>query len=127
MLELNFHSALNCRGLTTGFSLLLTFALLPCEPNCIYLLQPGIPEFDFPLPANAAGGTTGIYVNGRILAHRDLAMLRQRNFPQKPGKRYTLDIGGTLKDEETGKVVSWINMADTSLRSSSWRLFQAVL
>jgi hypothetical protein len=68
-------------------------------------VQPGIPEFDFPLPPDAAGGTTGVYVNGRQLAARDLAMLRQRKFPTKAGKRYTLDIGGTLKEEETGKVV----------------------
>lgn len=78
--------------------------------------QPGIPEFDFPLPPDAAGGTTGIYVNGRQLAARDLAMLRQRKFPQKERKRYTLDIGGTLKDEETGKVVSG-RFAETVFRA----------
>ncbi|GAQ81444.1 hypothetical protein KFL_000800220 [Klebsormidium nitens] len=85
---------------------------------CQGILPPGIPEFDFPLPPDAAGGTTGIYVNGRQLAARDLAMLRQRKFPQKERKRYTLDIGGTLKDEETGKLVIELGKLAQSVEES---------
>lgn len=60
------------------------------------------------MPVSCAGGTTGIYVNGRELHEKDLELLASRRLPLTRNKWYVIDISGKVEDEETGDIV--VNM-----------------
>lgn len=67
------------------------------------MLQPSIEEFNYPLPENCAGGTTGVFVNGRELHQKDLDLLASRGLPLERGQSYIVDISGRVHDEDTGE------------------------
>jgi len=62
-------------------------------------LQPFIEEFNYPMPKNCAGGNTGVFVNGRELHQRDLALLCGRGLPATEGQSYIIEISGKVWDE----------------------------
>lgn len=66
-------------------------------------MQPSIEEFNYPLPENCAGGTTGVFVNGRELHQKDLELLAGRGLPLDRDRSYIIDISGRVFDEDTGE------------------------
>ena len=60
---------------------------------------PGINE----LQRHFSGGTTGVIINGRELAPRDLTVLKSRGVSDEP-RAYWLDIIGQLTDAVTNQV-----------------------
>lgn len=66
-------------------------------------MQPSIEEFNYPMPENCAGGTTGVFVNGRELHQKDLDLLAGRGLPLDRDRSYEIDISGRVVDEETGE------------------------
>ncbi|KAL6876335.1 hypothetical protein ACP4OV_012907 [Aristida adscensionis] len=72
---------------------------------CLGMIPPYIPEFNYPMPKNCAGGNTGIFVNGRELHRKDLDLLVARGLSDSPGKSYTVENSGKVSDEATGEEV----------------------
>uniref|UniRef100_A0A2P2IQI4 Extra-large guanine nucleotide-binding protein 1 n=1 Tax=Rhizophora mucronata TaxID=61149 RepID=A0A2P2IQI4_RHIMU len=68
---------------------------------CIGIIPPHIEEFHFPLPANCAGGNTGVFVNGRELHKEDLNLLASRGLPTTRDKLYIIEISGRVLDEDS--------------------------
>ena len=66
-------------------------------------MQPFIEEFNYPMPENCAGGTTGVFVNGRELHQKDLDLLANRGLPTDRDRSYILEISGRVLDEDTGE------------------------
>ena len=71
--------------------------------NWICCLQPYIPEFNFPMPKNCAGGNTGVFVNGRELHQKDLDLLVTRGLSDSPGRSYVVENSGKVSDEVSGE------------------------
>ncbi|KAI9110062.1 hypothetical protein K1719_019103 [Acacia pycnantha] len=69
---------------------------------CLGIIMPSIKEFNYPLPENCSGGTTGVFVNGRELHQKDLDLLASRGLPLERD-RYIVDISGRVHDEDTGE------------------------
>ncbi|CAA7023089.1 unnamed protein product [Microthlaspi erraticum] len=67
------------------------------------ILPPFIEELNYPMPENCAGGTTGVYVNGRELHRKDLGLLAGRGLPPDRDRSYVVDITGRVIDEDTGE------------------------
>ncbi|CAI9094252.1 OLC1v1029955C1 [Oldenlandia corymbosa var. corymbosa] len=70
---------------------------------CLGIIPPNIEEFNYPLPANCAGGNTDVFVNGRELHQKDLNLLISRGLPPTRHKSYLVEISGRVVDEDTGK------------------------
>ncbi|KAL6602777.1 hypothetical protein ACP70R_043138 [Stipagrostis hirtigluma subsp. patula] len=70
---------------------------------CLGMIPPYIPEFNYPMPKNCAGGNTGIFVNGRELHQKDLDLLVARGLSDSPGRSYIVEISGKVSDEATGE------------------------
>lgn len=67
------------------------------------IVPPFIEELNFPVPENCAGGTTGVFVNGRELHRKDLELLAGRGLPPDRDRSYIVDITGRVIDEDTGE------------------------
>ncbi|XP_039001129.1 protein ENHANCED DISEASE RESISTANCE 4-like isoform X2 [Hibiscus syriacus] len=72
------------------------------EP-CLGIIPPFIEEFNYPMPENCAGGTTGVFVNGRELHQKDLDLLANRGLPTDRDRSYVIEISGRVLDEDTGE------------------------
>ncbi|CAN8254005.1 unnamed protein product [Cochlearia groenlandica] len=70
---------------------------------CLGILPPFIEELNEPMPENCAGGTTGVYVNGRELHSKDLDLLAARGLPTERDRSYIVDITGRVVDEDTSE------------------------
>ncbi|KAK8494651.1 hypothetical protein V6N13_032177 [Hibiscus sabdariffa] len=70
---------------------------------CLGIIHPGIEEFSQRMPENCAGGTTGVFVNGRELHQKDLNLLASRGLPTDRDRFYTVEISGKVLDEDTGE------------------------
>uniref|UniRef100_A0A0A9HQ42 Extra-large G-protein-like n=1 Tax=Arundo donax TaxID=35708 RepID=A0A0A9HQ42_ARUDO len=70
---------------------------------CSGMIPPHIPEFNYPMPTNCAGGNTGIFVNGRELDQKDLDLLVARGLSDSPGRSYIVENSGKVSDEATGE------------------------
>lgn len=66
-------------------------------------MQPFVEEFNYPMPDNCAGGSTGVFVNGRELHPKDLKLLANRGLPAEREGSYILEISGRILDEDTGE------------------------
>ncbi|KAJ0258215.1 zinc_ribbon_12 domain-containing protein [Hirschfeldia incana] len=71
--------------------------------QCLGILPPFIEELNYPMPENCAGGTTGVFVNGRELHQKDLRLLIARGLPRDRDRSYTVYITGRVIDEDTGE------------------------
>ena len=71
--------------------------------KCIFCLQPYIPEFNYPMPKNCAGGNTSVFVNGRELHQKDLDLLVTRGLSDSPGRSYVVENSGKVSDEVSGE------------------------
>ncbi|CAH2063205.1 unnamed protein product [Thlaspi arvense] len=67
------------------------------------IIPPFIEELNYPMPENCAGGTTGVFVNGRELHRKDLELLAGRGLPPDRDRSYIVDITGRVIDEDTGE------------------------
>ncbi|KAL3517265.1 hypothetical protein ACH5RR_024167 [Cinchona calisaya] len=70
---------------------------------CLGIIPPYIEEFNFPMPENCTGGTTGVFVNGRELHEKDLNLLGSRGLPTERGRSFIVEISGRVRDEDTGE------------------------
>lgn len=70
--------------------------------ECRGIIPPFIKEFNYPMPKNCAGGSTGVFVNGRELHQKDFDLLVGRGLPRIPGKSYSVEISGSVIDDTTG-------------------------
>ncbi|KAG8075633.1 hypothetical protein GUJ93_ZPchr0006g44151 [Zizania palustris] len=70
---------------------------------CLGMIPPYIPEFNFPMPKNCAGGNTGIFINGRELHQKDLDLLVSRGLSDSPGRSYIVENSGKVSDEVSGE------------------------
>lgn len=66
-------------------------------------VQPNIEEFNYPMPENCGGGNTGVFVNGRELHQKDLAVLVARGLPDVKHGSYFVQISGKVVDYHTGE------------------------
>ena len=65
------------------------------------------------MPSNCAAGNTGVYINGRELHQRDLDLLSSRGLPTTRDRFYTIEISGSVLDEDSGKEFSLGKLAPT--------------
>ncbi|KAL5859571.1 hypothetical protein ACOSQ4_000867 [Xanthoceras sorbifolium] len=70
---------------------------------CLGIIPPFIEELNYPMPENCAGGTTGVFVNGRELHQKDLDLLASRGLPTTRDRSYIVEISGRVLDEDTGE------------------------
>ncbi|KAK8711338.1 hypothetical protein V6N13_146622 [Hibiscus sabdariffa] len=70
---------------------------------CLGIIPPFIEELNYPMPENCSGGTTGVFVNGRELHHKDLDLLASRGLPTNRDRSYIVEISGRVLDEDTGE------------------------
>ncbi|RCV21794.1 hypothetical protein SETIT_4G166100v2 [Setaria italica] len=70
---------------------------------CLGMIPPYVPEFNYPMPKNCAGGNTSVFVNGRELHQRDLDLLVTRGLSDSPGRSYVVDNSGKVSDEVSGE------------------------
>ncbi|KAL4363741.1 hypothetical protein GQ457_04G030730 [Hibiscus cannabinus] len=70
---------------------------------CLGIIPPFIEELNYPMPENCAGGTTGVYVNGRELHQKDLDLLTSRGLPADRDRSYIIEMSGRVLDEDTGE------------------------
>ncbi|OEL35396.1 hypothetical protein BAE44_0003586 [Dichanthelium oligosanthes] len=70
---------------------------------CLGMIPPYIPEFNYPMPKNCAGGNTSVFVNGRELHQKDLDLLVTRGLSDSPGRSYVVEISGKVSDEVSGE------------------------
>ncbi|XWS46192.1 hypothetical protein CRYUN_Cryun14cG0043600 [Craigia yunnanensis] len=70
---------------------------------CLGIIPPFVEEFNYPMPENCAGGTTGVFVNGRELHQKDLDLLANRGLPTDRDRSYIIEISGRVLDEDTGE------------------------
>uniref|UniRef100_A0A0A9FL04 Uncharacterized protein n=1 Tax=Arundo donax TaxID=35708 RepID=A0A0A9FL04_ARUDO len=71
--------------------------------SCLGMIPPYIPEFNYPMPKNCAGGNTGVFINGRELHQKDLDLLVGRGLPDSPDRSYRAEISGKVSDEVSGE------------------------
>ncbi|KAJ1688123.1 hypothetical protein LUZ63_019513 [Rhynchospora breviuscula] len=71
--------------------------------QCLGIIPPFIKEFNYPMPQNCAGGTTGVLVNGRELHQKDQDLLVGRGLPSVSGRSYVIEMSGKVVDEGTGR------------------------
>ncbi|KAH8488792.1 hypothetical protein H0E87_024428 [Populus deltoides] len=70
---------------------------------CLGMIPPFIEELNYPMPENCAGGSTGIFVNGRELHQKDFDLLASRGLPTDRDRSYIVEISGRVLDEDTGE------------------------
>ncbi|TYI19394.1 hypothetical protein ES332_A07G161700v1 [Gossypium tomentosum] len=70
---------------------------------CLGIIPPHIEEFNYPMPENCAGGSSGVFVNGRELHQKDLELLANRGLPTDRDRYYIIEISGRVLDEDTGE------------------------
>ncbi|TXG62995.1 hypothetical protein EZV62_009989 [Acer yangbiense] len=70
---------------------------------CLGIIPPFIEELNYPMPENCAGGTTGVFVNGRELHQKDLDLLSSRGLPAARDRSFIVEISGRVLDEDTGE------------------------
>nr|KJB09683.1 hypothetical protein B456_001G156300 [Gossypium raimondii] len=70
---------------------------------CLGIIPPQIEEFNYPMPENCAGGSSGVFVNGRELHQKDLELLANRGLPTDRDRYYIIEISGRVLDEDTGE------------------------
>ncbi|OVA00846.1 Protein of unknown function DUF3133 [Macleaya cordata] len=70
---------------------------------CLGIIPPSIEEFNYPMPKNCSGGTTGVFVNGRELHQKDLDLLASRGLPTTRDRSYIIEISGSVLDEDSGE------------------------
>ncbi|XP_022757515.1 protein ENHANCED DISEASE RESISTANCE 4-like [Durio zibethinus] len=70
---------------------------------CLGIIPPFIEEFNHLMPENCAGGTTGVFVNGRELHQKDLDLLANRGLPTDRDRSYRIEISGRVLDEDNGE------------------------
>jgi hypothetical protein len=97
----------SCLGMIPVRVLYKIFAL-PCHiliktHNWIYLLQPYIPELNYPMPKNCAGRNTGVFINGRELHQKDFDLLVGRGLSESPDRSYKVEMCGKVYDEVSGE------------------------
>ncbi|KAL5208208.1 hypothetical protein ABZP36_032643 [Zizania latifolia] len=71
--------------------------------SCLGMIPPYIPELNYPMPKNCAGGNTCVFVNGRELHQKDLDLLVARGLPDSPDRSYRVEMSGKVSDEVTGE------------------------
>lgn len=69
---------------------------------CLGILPPLIEELSYPMAGKCSNGDTRVYINGRELHSKDLAVLSQRGLSEKAGMAYSLGFDGVLVDGTTG-------------------------
>ncbi|MCO5564336.1 hypothetical protein L7F22_017996 [Adiantum nelumboides] len=70
---------------------------------CLGVLPPFIEELDSPMARNCSNGDTQVFVNGRELHHKDLALLSHRGLSKKPGEAYVIGFNGVVIVEASGQ------------------------
>ncbi|XP_022770553.1 protein ENHANCED DISEASE RESISTANCE 4-like [Durio zibethinus] len=70
---------------------------------CLGIIPPFIEEFNYPMPENCAGGTTGVFVNRRELHQKDLDLLANRGLPTDRDRSYIIEMSGRVLNEDTGE------------------------
>ncbi|KAL8543466.1 hypothetical protein ACS0TY_004125 [Phlomoides rotata] len=70
---------------------------------CLGIIMPNIEEFSYPMPENCGAGNTGVFVNGRELHQKDLAVLAGRGLPDAKHGSYLVQISGKVVDYHTGE------------------------
>ncbi|MCO5594125.1 hypothetical protein L7F22_048146 [Adiantum nelumboides] len=70
---------------------------------CLGVLPPFIEELDCPMARNCSNGDTQVFVNGRELHHKDLALLSHRGLSMKPGETYVIDFNGVVIEEASSQ------------------------
>ena len=98
----------SCLGMIPVSKFILCAMLYPSHTltkafNRISVLQPYIPEFNYPMPKNCAGGNTGVFINGREVHQKDLDLLVGRGLPDSPDRSYRVEISGKVSDEVSGE------------------------
>ncbi|KAJ6679793.1 EXTRA-LARGE G-PROTEIN-LIKE [Salix purpurea] len=68
---------------------------------CLGIIPPFIEELNYPMPENCAGGSTGVFVNGRELHQKDFDLLASRGLPTERDRSYIVEISGRVVDEDT--------------------------
>ncbi|KAL6888140.1 hypothetical protein ACP4OV_009166 [Aristida adscensionis] len=88
---------------------------------CLGMIPPYIPEFNYPMPKNCAGGNTGVFINGRELHQKDLDLLVGRGLPDSPGRSYRVEISGKVSDEVSGEELYCLGkLAPTGGEDEAW-------
>lgn len=70
---------------------------------CLGVLPPFIEELHHPMTADCSNGDTQVFVNGRELHHKDLAVLALRGLSKKPGRAYAVGSDGVVIEEASGR------------------------
>lgn len=71
--------------------------------SCLGMIPPYIPELNYPMPKNCAGGNTGVFINGRELHQKDFDLLVGRGLSESPGRSYRVEMSGKVYDEVSGE------------------------
>ncbi|KAM0876082.1 hypothetical protein ACQ4PT_036408 [Festuca glaucescens] len=71
--------------------------------SCLGMIPPYIPELNYPMPKNCAGGNTGVFINGRELHQKDFDLLVGRGLSESPERSYKVEMCGKVYDEVSGE------------------------
>ncbi|CAM0945938.1 unnamed protein product [Alopecurus aequalis] len=71
--------------------------------SCLGMIPPYIPELNYPMPKNCAGGNTGVFINGRELHQKDFDLLVGRGLSESPDRSYKVEMCGKVYDEVSGE------------------------
>uniref|UniRef100_A0ACD5Z4K7 Uncharacterized protein n=1 Tax=Avena sativa TaxID=4498 RepID=A0ACD5Z4K7_AVESA len=71
--------------------------------SCLGMIPPYIPELNYPMPKNCAGGNTGVFINGRELHQKDFDLLVERGLSESPDRSYKIEMCGKVYDEVSGE------------------------
>lgn len=71
--------------------------------SCLGMIPPYIPQLNYPMPKNCAGGNTGIFINGRELHQKDFDLLVGRGLSESPDRSYKVEMCGKVYDEVSGE------------------------
>eukprot|EP00271_Cylindrocystis_brebissonii_P020261 TRINITY_DN6640_c0_g1_i1.p1 TRINITY_DN6640_c0_g1~~TRINITY_DN6640_c0_g1_i1.p1 ORF type:complete len:912 (-),score=185.23 TRINITY_DN6640_c0_g1_i1:872-3262(-) len=82
---------------------------------CMGIIPANIGEFSSALAENASAGATNVWVNGRELHSKDLAVLVQRGLSNEPGVAYFIDGNGNVMDETTKTMLQGLGRLQPSL------------
>ncbi|XVF80202.1 hypothetical protein PTKIN_Ptkin15bG0052000 [Pterospermum kingtungense] len=85
---------------------------------CLGIIPPFIEEFNYSMPENCAGGTTGVFVNGRELHQKDLDLLASRGLPTDRDRSYIIEISGRVLDEDTGEELDSLGKLAPTVRKA---------
>uniref|UniRef100_A0A453S9A3 Probable zinc-ribbon domain-containing protein n=1 Tax=Aegilops tauschii subsp. strangulata TaxID=200361 RepID=A0A453S9A3_AEGTS len=71
--------------------------------SCLGMIPPFIPQLNYPMPKNCAGGNTGIFINGRELHQKDFDLLVGRGLSESPDRSYKVEMSGKVYDDVSGE------------------------